>query len=237
MLKFIGIGSAFNTEMGNNSGFIKKEGAMILIDCGGTVFERLKKVQLLKDISKIYIIITHTHPDHIGSLGDLIFYCHYKLKIKPVIYFPENTLIRKLFSVVGVKENMYIIKTAMKNTEIDKGLGKFTIEYLQGSHAKSIPAYSFYLTLDKTTVYYSGDSNRISKEVIEKLKKDEIQNIYQDTTSIDYVTTGHLPFKKLCEVIEESLRERVYCMHLDENLDKEVILSSGFNIAPLIAMN
>ncbi len=235
MIKFIGIGSAFNTELGNNSGFIKKEGAMILIDCGGTVFERLRKFELLKDISKIYIIITHTHPDHIGSLGDLIFYCHYKLKIKPVIYFPENTLIQRLFSVVGVKENMYIIKTAMKNGEMDKELGEFTIEYLQGSHTKSIPAYSFYLTLNKTTIYYSGDSNRISKEVIEKLKKGEIQNVYQDITSIDYADTGHLSFKKLCEVIEGSLRERFYCMHLDDGLDSEVILNSGFNIAPLIA--
>ena len=34
MLKFIGMGSAFNTGLGNTSAYIKKEDRMLLIDCG-----------------------------------------------------------------------------------------------------------------------------------------------------------------------------------------------------------
>jgi len=32
MLNFIGIGSAFNTKLGNTSAFIRKQGSMLLID-------------------------------------------------------------------------------------------------------------------------------------------------------------------------------------------------------------
>lgn len=234
MIRFLGIGSAFNTQLGNNSGFVKNGASMILIDCGGTVFERLRKFKVLEGLKKIYIVVTHTHPDHIGSLGDLIFYCHYKLKIKPTIYFPENTLIQRLFSVIGVKENMYTLIKSMKNNLSDGDLGETVIEFVLSSHTKSIPAFGFFLTLDKKSVYYSGDGNRIPKTIIEKLKKGEIESIYQDTTSIDYVDTGHLSFTKLCEIIDESLRNKVYCMHLDENIDEKNIKNSGFRIAPLM---
>lgn len=73
MLKFIGIGSAFNTDLGNTSAYIKKEDRMLLIDCGGTVFHELQKQKLLEGVNQIYMIITHTHPDHVGSVGEVIF--------------------------------------------------------------------------------------------------------------------------------------------------------------------
>lgn len=234
MIKFLGIGSAFNTALGNNSGIVKHGTAMLLIDCGGTVFDRLRIFNVLNDIETLHIIITHSHPDHIGSLGDLIFYCFYKLKVKPNIYFPENMLLKKYFSVVGVKDNMYTLGKNIKNTIKDKYLGDITLEFIPASHTNSIPAFGFFLTQNGRTIYYSGDSNRISSSVIEKLKTGEIEAIYQDTTSIDYVNTGHFPFTKLCEIIDKSLRNRVYCMHLDEEIVKEEILDEGFNIAPLI---
>lgn len=56
MFDFIGNGSAFNTERGNNSAFIKKNSSMILVDCGGTVFHRIKQLNLLQDIKNLYIL-------------------------------------------------------------------------------------------------------------------------------------------------------------------------------------
>jgi ribonuclease BN (tRNA processing enzyme) len=47
-LKFIGNGSAFNTEEGNNSAFyINAQNQMLLIDCGETVFATLKQKNCL----------------------------------------------------------------------------------------------------------------------------------------------------------------------------------------------
>ena len=73
MLDFLGLGSAFNTDLGNTSAYIKKNTSLLLIDCGSTVFSKLHRIGLLDGVSDIYVIITHTHADHIGSLSDLIF--------------------------------------------------------------------------------------------------------------------------------------------------------------------
>ena len=59
MLNFIGTGSAFNTELGNNSAFVKNNDSLILIDCGGTVFHRLQELSLLDGLQNLYIVITH----------------------------------------------------------------------------------------------------------------------------------------------------------------------------------
>lgn len=93
-LKFLGIGSAFNTELGNTSAFIKENNSLFLIDCGGTVFSKLQELKILEGVKKVYIAITHSHPDHVGSLGDLIFYSYYTLKATVTILFPDEKLIK-----------------------------------------------------------------------------------------------------------------------------------------------
>lgn len=74
ILKFLGRGSMFNVEQGNNAAYWKDGDFMLLIDCGGTVFRRIKKLKLLDGVKELDILITHCHSDHIGSLSDLLFY-------------------------------------------------------------------------------------------------------------------------------------------------------------------
>ena len=50
---------------------------MLLIDCGETVFSEIKRNGLVEDVNNLYVFITHTHSDHIGSLSSLIHYMHY----------------------------------------------------------------------------------------------------------------------------------------------------------------
>ena len=106
MINFIGMGSAFNTELGNTSAFVKKNDSLILIDCGGTVFHKLQKLNMLDGLKNLYILITHTHPDHVGSLGDVIFYSYYILKHKPTIFFPQKELIESFLTSIGVSAEM-----------------------------------------------------------------------------------------------------------------------------------
>ena len=95
MLKFLGIGSCFNFDMGNTSAYYidNKEKTMLLFDCGETVFSELGKKGLLSDLEKATVIITHLHSDHVGSLPSLIFYFHYVLPHLNLKVFHLNQLL------------------------------------------------------------------------------------------------------------------------------------------------
>lgn len=51
-LNFIGNGSCFNTDFGNNSAYYidKKKQSLLLIDCGESVFTRIMKQGILEKI-------------------------------------------------------------------------------------------------------------------------------------------------------------------------------------------
>ena len=100
IIKFIGKGSAFNTEVGNTSAFVKQNSSLRLINCVGTVFHRLQELNLFDGLENLYIIVTHTHPDHVGSLGEVIFYSYYILKRRPIIYFPKKELIEGFLTYI-----------------------------------------------------------------------------------------------------------------------------------------
>ncbi len=114
MLKFIGTGNAVNSEMGNTSAYIKENETLLLIDCGSTVFSRIKEINLLDDVKNVYVINTHTHNDHIGSLATLIGYLYFSKNIVTNIVLTnsdnseaqENTL-RSFLTLSGVSEDYY----------------------------------------------------------------------------------------------------------------------------------
>jgi len=89
-LKFLGRGAAFNPKEGNTSAYFIENNQLFLIDCGESVFERLIELDLLNNIESINLMITHTHSDHIGSLGSLVMYAYYTLKRPLNIILPEN---------------------------------------------------------------------------------------------------------------------------------------------------
>ena len=89
-LLFLGRGAAFNPKEGNTSAYFLENNQLFLIDCGESVFERIINKKILNNIETINVIITHTHSDHVGSLGSLISYSYYKLH-KPInIIVPNN---------------------------------------------------------------------------------------------------------------------------------------------------
>ncbi|WP_459477388.1 MBL fold metallo-hydrolase [Clostridium saccharoperbutylacetonicum] len=233
MLSFIGIGSAFNTEKLNTSAFIKNDNSLLLIDCGGTVFHKLQKLNLVDGIENLYIILTHTHPDHIGSLGEVIFYSYYILKHKPTIFFPKKELIEGFLISIGVSAEMYKINSFEEAEVNDEKLGELDIEFMPVSHVQTIPAYGFIIRLNGKVFYYSGDSNDISKTILEKLKNGEISVIYQDTCGLDYEGNSHLSLRRLCEIIPQEFRNKVYCMHLDEHIKEKEIQNNGFNVVKI----
>jgi L-ascorbate metabolism protein UlaG (beta-lactamase superfamily) len=237
MLNFIGIGSAFHTRLGNTSAFIKRQDCLLLIDSGGTVFHKLQVLNILRVLKKIYIVITHTHPDHVGSLGEVIFYSYYILGHKPTVFFPNRDLIKSFLTSIGVSQEMYLLESSNKVGFIDENLGDVSIEFLPVSHVAAIPAYGFVMKQAEGVFYYSGDSNSIENEIITRLKSGELDRIYQDTCGLDYEGNNHMSLRKLQERIHPDLRNKVYCMHLDQHIDQKEIVDQGFNVVKQFQKN
>lgn len=230
-MKFLGYGSAFNTKLGNTSAYIKKGRDLVLIDCGCTVFHKIISDNILDKVENINIIITHTHPDHAGSLGDIIFYAYYIMKTKVTIYFPHEEHIKKYFSCIGVTSE--ICNLVCKEQIEIKGddIGGVKVEFLKANHVDILPSYSFILKSDDENFYYSGDTSELPSNIIDKLKSGEIDNIYHETSGLDIPGFTHMYIGRLCEKIPMEYRDKVYCMHIDNSISKEKICKEGFRFA------
>ena len=101
IITFLGSGSAFNPLLGNTSAYFVRNNKFFLIDAGETVFTKLYEMKLLEQYNDIYIIITHTHADHVGSLSSIISYSYFVLGKKVKIIHPEKSLI-KLLEMMGI---------------------------------------------------------------------------------------------------------------------------------------
>lgn len=234
MIDFIGMGSAFNTKLGNTSAFVEKGKDLILIDCGCTVFHKIQELNLLEGKENINIIITHTHPDHAGSLGDIIFYVYYILKNRVNIFHPNKQHMENFLSCIGVNKDMYILNSLdNEDIKVDE-IGAVNIEFMKSTHVEEIPAYSFIMNIGGKKFYYSGDSSDLPRVIIDKLRNADIQRIYQDTSGLDFPGCVHMPFRKLCEVVQKDIRSNVFCMHLDKSITKETIVNQGFNVVEIV---
>ena len=88
MLRFLGRGSAFCPD--NNSAFYVDGTALILLDLPMSSFHKLIGIGLealsgeAGIIRHIYVLVTHTHSDHIGGIPMLAHYAFYMWNKLPV---------------------------------------------------------------------------------------------------------------------------------------------------------
>lgn len=226
ILKFLGTGSCFNTKAGNNSAyFIHNLGGkkrLVLFDCGETVFARILELGLLKDIEEVFILITHLHTDHVGSLSSLIFYLHYVLNIKPVVCFPYNSVTLYL-DLVGVDHELY--------EYVNTGNIYYDIQALNQNHSKKISAFGYLFKLDNNLIYYSGDSKSINPLVLDMFRdpNSNITEFYQDVTK--YENDAHMNINDLVSIFSKEERKKITLMHFDDDELISIAKKYGFNVA------
>ena len=234
MLKFVGHGSAFNTKLGNNSAYIKEGNTLFLIDCGSNTFDRIREQNLLEGIEKIYVLITHTHPDHVGSLGDLIFYSYYSMGTmgEPclTVLSPKGVMVSILLASMGVNREIYNLEKFEQDIYIKDKDFNIYIDGRRVNHVKELHCYAYVIYYKDNTCYYSGDSNEISENILKNLHNGSFDYFYQDTCKADYEGNVHLSLRKLDELIDKDVRHKVYCMHLDEGFSRKEARKLGFNI-------
>ncbi len=234
-LKFLGRGASLNPKEGNNSSYFIENNQLFLIDCGESIFERLIENKILENVENINLMITHTHSDHIGSLGSLLSYCFYTLHKVVNIILPDNpkhlTNIGKILNGFGCNREMY--NYVNEKLFDDKYLNFKSIRYVETDHCDELNCYGLLFTTQNGIVYYSGDTREVN--TIKKLinSGEVIDKLYIDTTTANFSGNPHLYIGVLQETIPEELKSHVYCMHLNNDNCIEQAKTFGFNVVEI----
>jgi ribonuclease BN (tRNA processing enzyme) len=225
-LIFLGRGSGYHSTETNTSAYIKENEALLLIDCGETVFKKILEKNLMNG-KEVHILITHMHSDHIGSLGGFIGFCYWKYKIATKVYFNEKERMKVFLELLGLKENesFEILDSNEKRIE---SLG-LNINSKITKHVKPLNTYSYILRFDiGNSIFYSGDTYETNIDIFNFLKHGNL--VYHDTCIDDSKDSVHTSLRKLCELVPEEYRSQVFCIHIDgENFDEKAN-KQGFSI-------
>lgn len=222
-LNFLGKGAAFYPAYGNTGAYILNQKDLYLLDCGESAFHILHKKGIMDEVEQVYVLITHLHADHVGSLGSLIsyFYC---VRKKPVfIIHPEKTIV-ELLKLEGISETGYHYMERLPGNAAG-----IRAEPVEVCHVPDMKCYGYLLTDHEGCIYYSGDASEIPADVLEAFKLGRISRIYQDTSTHNEEHPTHCYYKVLEQLIPAGLRDRVFCMHLDGPFEP-LLMDCGFRV-------
>ena len=219
-LNFIGVGGATNIEFGGNGAFVKDNKNLIIIDAPEEATKKLNDAKAFDNISNVYIIITHSHYDHIAGLGVLIWYSNFYLKIKPNIIYSKNRFKRnlnKLLKITGVHDNLF---SFIKDNDVNLS---FKVSILPTTHSKDLDCFGIMFTDNTGKYYYTGDTNDIS--FVRKLSDDkEVKKIYCEVATQTYDV--HIKY----DDIKDLNKEKFVLMHFDKIELYNKAKKDGFNV-------
>ena len=218
-LTFLGRGAGFNPDEGSTSSFFIDKGELFLIDCGESIFHSLMKKKILDSASAVNIFVTHTHSDHVGSLGTLVLYAFAVKKI-PVNIIIDNHMgyvssIRTLLRINGLTEDMYRFVQASSYTGCYTVFNK--VSYFKTKHCDELKTCGILFETDQGLVFYSGDLNDLSPliKVINSGRK--IDKIYIDSNNDRKPSRHHISIHQLHDILPPELKPRVHCMHFNND--------------------
>ena len=209
LLTFLGKDSGFGEK--NNSAYIVLEDKLVLIDCGFTVFEDIKKKFDLSNYSKIEVIITHLHNDHAGSLSQLILYSWFIYNKKVTVY-TKCINMKKYLEITGTPSESYEIKDGNEN-----------LKFIKTEHVDYLDAYGFELKVNNRKIVYTGDTKTIEPFLP---YIDECSELYIDVSKYG---GAHLKIDDVSDILNGISNRGIYVnlMHID---DWEYIKKFGFEM-------
>ena len=161
-VKVLGVGNLSDPLANNTSFLLYRNGIVILIDCGYNIFPYLltNHKNDLENINQIFI--THNHPDHIGSLGQLIYYRFFYYGLKTVIITGPNNIapLKSILSKMVPNVTDYSepkIKFDVNCWEITSDFYYSLQDYFEVNHC-GMPAYGYCDNFDKCFVV-TGDTD------------------------------------------------------------------------------
>lgn len=199
-LKFIGIGGATNVLLGGNCAYLKDGENLLIIDVCESATAKLKKLNIFDGVKNIYIVITHTHYDHVAGLGVLLWYCNFNLEIKPKVIYSRKKYVRhikKLLKVTGVKKKHVEF---IKDSFFD--INGLTMELQSTVHTPELQCFGIMFYDKEGKYYYTGDTNDI--DYVRKLSNDDsVKTIYAEVASETF--NMHLEYDDILKLNKDKL--------------------------------
>ncbi len=192
-IKFLGTGGAFDVDYLNSAAILRFREKHILIDCGFTVFPALLHKNMVSRVE--YILITHLHNDHIGSLPTLLLYKNIIEKSEPpVILYPTEQFKQQLLAILQpqVREPEKYVRFL----PLEQFAGITAVDTF-GQHSEGMQTYAFIFEEDEKRIAYSGDLAK-PEALFNRLDKMAPLPtcVYHDIT-FNPENTGHTYYKKL----------------------------------------
>ena len=219
MLHFLGDGSAFNLYDDNTAAYMTVGDALILIDCGEQICNRIIRRGLLDGVSRVHLFITHTHSDHIGSLEGFIYYITYLTDKTLSVYYPHPSRLDKMMYMQGLEKSYHTLP-------VPEEVEGYRVEAVKQKHM--FGAYGYFFYSDAASFFYSGDTSVINARAVRELREGKIDRIYHEVSFSS--SPIHTPIADLEATFAPEERARVYLMHFASDDNRRESSARGFSI-------
>ena len=226
-LRFWGRGAAFYPLFGNTNAYFEADGDLYFIDFGESTFEKVFRAVDFSRYRDVYVLLTHLHADHSGSLASLISYAYCVLDIRVKVIHPMSK-VNDLLEVQGISTEFYEYREMLP-----EGLA-VSAHPVEVPHAKNMRCFGYVITFEEDSLYYSGDASELPDSILESFLRGDIKRIYQDTAG--HESQSHCCYKRLEELIPSAERARVFAMHFDGDY-VELVRSKGFSVVEVAPIN
>ena len=248
MLKFLGRRSAFNPEQ--NSAFFVSGGNLVFLDLpmsalhkaisiGREGFEKENNTDGSFEkggpLERIYVIVTHTHGDHVGGIPMLIHYARYVWKLPVTVAAPSEEVAEDLRFLIerleGCDRDAYsLVNLGSTSDNPDDNLNSWVKDVILTEHTPGLAGrcFGYHLNIEGRSVIYTGDTNTL--EPFKSFIK-EGTVLYTEASVFD--SPVHISLGRELEYLKSLTGQgvEVYLMHLDDE-DKIMEMIAGTDIKP-----
>lgn len=225
-LHFLGIGMGGGTalELGDNSAFLKVDKKLLIIDACENIIHKLLKLNVLNGVSEVYIVLTHTHADHVAGLGNFIWYLNFIKEIKPKIVANSVTFKESIITYldfIGMRIDLYefIEPESIK-------LNDLTLKPVPTTHTPSLECFGIMFSDKAGKYYYSGDTNDFVN-IKNQCKDERVKKVYCEVSVNTY--GQHIDYEHLKTI----KCDKLVLMHFENKALLNKAKRDGFNVAEI----